>query len=132
MLVAMCIDQLNRYSHAVAGLQNTAFENRVCVQLFCDLRQGFGRSLITGDRGARQDLKCRIPSNRGYDLLSNAIAEILLPGVTAQVLEGQHCNPVPGMSYHFVIMEVEPDRIRANQQCRQHGDTSDGFPEVRW
>jgi hypothetical protein len=84
------VDQLRRDPDSVAALANAALQNVSHTQLFRRVAN-IDRAPFVNEGGiARDDPKSSQLRQGGDDVLDQAIAEIVLLGIAAHVLERQH------------------------------------------
>jgi hypothetical protein len=81
------VDQLCRNSHPVANFSDAALEDVAYAQLPTNLLHIDRLPLVRERRVARNDKEPAQPGKRRDDVLGDAIAEVLLLGVSAHVDE---------------------------------------------
>ena len=90
MGAGLCVDQLPGDAQAVAGAAHRAFEHVAHPKLAPDPAH-IDREPLVGEGGVARDHEDPWHMRQaGYDVLGDAIGEIVLFGVRRQVVEGQH------------------------------------------
>jgi hypothetical protein len=84
------VDQLPGDPHSICRLAHAAFEQIADAELATDLPDIDGTSLVSEGRVAGDHEQRSEARQGGRDLLDDAVGEILLLGIAAQVLERQH------------------------------------------
>jgi hypothetical protein len=84
------IDELRRDPHALARLAHAAFEHVAHAELARGLLHVDGPAFVDKARVARDDEEPAEARQRGDDVLRDAVGEVLLLGLAAQIREGQH------------------------------------------
>ena len=84
------LEQLRRDAHPAAGASYAAFENVAHGEALADFAHIRRLPLVGEGRIARDDEKPGELGQVGDDVLADAVAEVLLLGVAAHVLERQH------------------------------------------
>ena len=92
MRVAVGINQLNVYSHLITRFLNSAFQDIGDAELFRDLRKVVRGTFEALRRSARDDLKVANPRESGQDFLLNAVSEIGVRLVIAEIFKWQNRN----------------------------------------
>ena len=87
MRIGAGVDQLHVYAHLIAGLLNSSFQHGGDAQLLRDRFQVFRLALVLRGRGAGDDLKVSDRRQLRQDFILNAIGEVGIALVIAQVLE---------------------------------------------
>src|SRR6516165_7704719 len=101
MSLVTCLDELGRDSYLVADLSRASFQDIVPAQLFSDLGYVLVSVLVLHRGGARdnaQTVGVQTPQLSDH-FLGQAVSEIVLCGVAAEVSEGQyrqHHLPIGG------------------------------------
>ena len=90
MLVALRIDQLRDDAHAIAGAAHAPLEDRRSIQLRTDLAQAVLAFLERHDRGPRNHLETADLRQVGNDIFGDAVGEVLVLRIRAQVEERQY------------------------------------------
>ena len=86
----LCVDQLRRDADAVAALANAALQNVSDAKLLRRLADIDRTSFVNEAGIACDDPQSRQLRQGGDDVLDQTIAEIILLGIAAHVLEWQH------------------------------------------
>ena len=90
MRAGLGIDQLGVDADLLGRALDAAFKHIAHAQLAADLL-GVDRLALVGERGiARNHEAARDPRQIGRQILGDAVGKILLLGVVAQIVEGQH------------------------------------------
>jgi hypothetical protein len=84
------VDQLQRQPHAIAAAPNRTFEQVARAELGADRWNRFRGVAIALHRRSRDELHAAALRERGEDLLVQAVREVGVFRVRAQVLERQH------------------------------------------
>ena len=90
MPAAAAVDQLDGDAHAVPGLAYAALEDVADTERVRRLAHFDGLALVGEDRAARDDEQRGHARQVGDDVLGEAVGEILLLGIAADVGERQH------------------------------------------
>src|SRR2546421_10373343 len=90
MRIGAGVDQLHVYAHLIAGLLNSSFQHGSDAQLLRDRFQVFRLALVLRGRGVGDDLKVSDRRQLRQDFILNAIGEVSVVLVAAQVLEWQN------------------------------------------
>src|SRR5262245_43179317 len=84
-----CIDELARYADAIAASANTSFQHVAHAQLAAD-KPDVGRlAFVLEARVAGDDEEFREPRQLRDDVFRDAVAEVVLTRVAAEVGEGE-------------------------------------------
>ena len=86
------IDKLGVDANTVAGLLNAALQSIANIQLLPDLFYIHCLALIEKNGVAGDNQQIIVTRQIGNDVVGNAVAEILLLGITAKILERQNGN----------------------------------------
>src|SRR5580765_125163 len=92
VIVAGTVDQLGGNAHATAGFPHAAFENVADFEFAREFRNINMLALVHKGAVARYDRQCRNLTQIGDDVLSDAVAEVLLLLIAAHVCKGQHAD----------------------------------------
>ena len=84
------IDQLARYSDAIAGFPNASFENVPNPQISRHLFDVDGFTFEREAGVAGDDEKLLVSGKGGYDFFDHSVGEVFLLRITAHVLEWQN------------------------------------------
>src|SRR5262245_24655486 len=82
-------------AHTVAGLANTSFQNITYAEIASDLTHVDRSSFVGEGRVASVHEQCLAARLAGDDLLDQAVDEIILLRIPAQILKGQHGDGWP-------------------------------------
>jgi hypothetical protein len=96
MRVAARIEELHIYPHFVSSLLHAAFENCGHAEFAGHCLQVFRFALILHCRRTRDDLQVADAGEFGQDLALNAVGEIGIVWVTAQIFERQDRDALVG------------------------------------
>ena len=84
------VDQLRRHANPAATLAHAALDDVARAQFLADLAN-IGRDPLEGKGRVAGDHRKRLPQRqRGDDVLGQPVREVVLLGITADVLERQH------------------------------------------
>ena len=86
------VDQLRRDAYSTPRAEHCTFHNCVNSQFARDLAQRFVHSFVLHRRSTRDHPQLPNFGQRGNERFSESLGEILLLGVSRQVLQGQHCE----------------------------------------
>ena len=118
------VDELRRYPDAIAGLLHTTLEQVAYAELAADLLHVAGPALIDEGRIAGGDGEVGRAGKRRQDRLGNAVAEIVLGRVTAEVVEGQHGQSGLAASRDGLVPrwpdQEPPAAAREREQGKKH------------
>jgi hypothetical protein len=89
------LDQLGGDADAVAGDAQAALQQIAHAELASDLRRLDRAPAIAQSRAAGDDEEGARPRQRGGDLLGDAVGEIVLIGIAAEIVERQHRDRRP-------------------------------------
>jgi len=84
------VDKFGRDPQAIARLSHASFQDVAYAEFASDLLYVDGPPLVNEARMTRDDQEPPQPRKGGDDVLGNAIAEVVLLGIAAQVQKGQH------------------------------------------
>src|SRR5262245_54643718 len=126
------VDELRRNAEIVASAPNAALEHIAHAELAPELGNVFRLPLVLEGRIAREHTQVARSRQLGQDVLSQAVAEILLARVPAQIDEGEDSDPGPfGNIYcggldrtlgrQHPTVTVEPCANRAHHQDQRQG-----------
>src|SRR5512132_2616767 len=87
MRVDARVEQLNVYPHFVSSLLHAAFEYSGHAEFASHCLQVFWRAFVFGWRFSRDNLQVADASELGQDLILNAVGEVSIVRVTAQIVE---------------------------------------------
>src|SRR5436853_5360817 len=106
MRIVCGIDELDIDAHLIARFLDSAFEDIRDAELLRDVRNVIARTLESLCRCARDDLEVTDSREPGQDLLLNAVGEIRVRFIVAQVFERQHRDRFPrhGRSYDLDLL----------------------------
>src|SRR5713101_7430906 len=90
MRVGMGVEQLNVYAHSVSSPLHTAFKHCGHAEFIRDCLQVSWRAFVFGCRFSRDDLQVADASEFGQDLILNAVGEVGVVRVTAQIVEWEN------------------------------------------
>src|SRR6266487_2504628 len=90
MRVDARVEQLDVYPHFVSGPLHTAFEHSGYAELAGHCLQVFRRAFVFGCRFSRDNLQVADASKLRQDLILNAVGEVSIVWVTAQIVEWQN------------------------------------------
>src|SRR6185437_16334545 len=95
MRAGLRFDELSGDADAVARLAHAAFEHIAYAELAPDALDVDGLALVDEARIARDHEQPADAREAGDDILDHAVGEILLFGIAAEILEGQHGDRGP-------------------------------------
>src|SRR6266487_6113295 len=90
MRVDARVEQLDVYPHSVSSPLHAAFEHTGHAELAGHCLQVFRRAFIFGCRFSRDNLQVANASEFGQDLILNAVGEVSIVWVTAQIVEWEN------------------------------------------
>src|SRR5262245_24739997 len=90
MRVGMGVEQLNVYAHFVSGSLHAAFEHSSHAEFAGYRLQVFWRAFVFGCRFSRNHLQVADAGALGQDLILNAVGEVSIVWVAAQIIEGEN------------------------------------------
>jgi hypothetical protein len=110
-------DQLRGHPYTVAVTPDAAFDDERGVQVLADLTHAPARALVFEGRRPRDDTESsRVePRQLGNDLFGEAVADVVLRGIVAQVVERQHDEHLP-CRRHVARAQRSPAGESQNQQ----------------
>src|SRR5262249_61200878 len=95
MAAAGSVDQLRSHTYAGVHLADAAFQHIPDPKLATDLLNVDGAAFV-GERAVASDDEQRLEARQGCDdVFHNAVREVLLFGIAAHVLEGEHSDGGP-------------------------------------
>src|SRR5438046_4856885 len=90
MRVDARVEQLHIYSHFVSSLLHAAFEHTGHAELASYCLQVFRRAFVFGCRFSRDNLQVADASEFRQDFILNAVGEVSIVWVTAQIVEWEN------------------------------------------
>src|SRR5436190_5582131 len=84
------VEQLDVYPHSVSSLLHAAFEHIRHAKFAGHCLQVFWLAFVFGRRFSRDNLQVADASELGQDLILNAVGEIGIVWVTAQIVEWEN------------------------------------------
>src|SRR6266516_1564474 len=90
MCVNARVEQLNVDSHFVSSPLHAAFEDIGHAEFASHCLQVFRRAFVFGCRFSRDNLQVADASKLGQDLILNAVGEVSIVWVTAQIVEWEN------------------------------------------
>jgi hypothetical protein len=90
MRVSARIEQLDFYTHFVSCLLHTTFEHGGYAEFASHCLQVFRRAFVFGCRFSRDNLQVANASELGQDFILNAVGEVGVVWVTAQIVEWEN------------------------------------------
>src|SRR6266446_6508849 len=90
MRVEACVEQLYVYAYVVSTPLHSAFEHRGHAAFASHCLQVFRRAFVFGCRFSRNNLQVTDASEFRQDLILNAVGEVGIVWVTAQIVEWEN------------------------------------------
>ena len=126
------VDELRRDAEIVAGAPDAALKHIAHAELAPELGNVYRLALVLEGRVAREHAQVARPRQLGQDVLGQAVAEILLVCVAAQVDEGEDRDPRTfghagrggldrSLGGRHPMVAVEPCADRAEDQDQRQG-----------
>ena len=116
------VDQLRVDVHATTQATDRALQNTVHAKFAGDVAQGSPGSFILHHRGARDHTQTGVFGEHGDQLVGRAIGEIVLGGITGEVLERQHRER---LDVRFRVSASKPSIIAQAVRIQRDEDGSD-------
>ena len=153
MSAGLGVDELRRDAEIVAGAPDAALEHIAHAELAPELGDVHRLPLVLEGRVAREHAQVARPRQLGQDVLGQAVAEILLARVAAQVDEGEDRDPWTfghagrggldrSLGCRHPMVAVEPRAGRAEQpgsaprparpSAIAGGASTEGAPAAAW
>ena len=122
VLVVLGIDQLHVDAHTIANASHAAFQNCGDAERFSNFTNVWGLSAICHDRRARDDLQIANLRQIGEHIVLNAIGEVGVLFIVAQILERQDGDRLVDLSSGRNAGEEEKSRNRRGHHagCDKH------------